>query len=186
LHEGWELIDPLGLPNTIPSALATQLAIAFDLRAFAVAYLDGMLGFFHAIEFASYAILQNRTDMALVIGAEEITPVQELAHAALGRAITVCAGATGLVLTNCSQEAEWRIGLLGQGIEGDGRAAVPSHWQDAEMMVIRCSDNLPTLLSLAPAFAIDEVLQRGERRAILFCVVPAFGWRAVGFERERR
>jgi hypothetical protein len=185
LLEGWELVDPLVLPNTIPSALATQVAIATKAHSFAVSFIDGLLGFFSAVEFASAAIMGGRSRIGLVLGAEEIGPVQESAHRALSREITLCEGSVGLVLTDIAPaNGGWRLALLGKGTVGPDSNIIPPEWRRAASLKILCRDDVPALYSLAPVFALSLLLEKQTDKAILYGLVPSRGWCALGFELE--
>jgi hypothetical protein len=151
-------------------------------RAFADAFLNGMLGFFDALERAVCSLLAGQAGSALVIGTEEITPTQTRALTALHRTTAFSEGAAGLLIQRLAHgEPGWRLGAIGSGppsSSGPGRP--PDGWEDAVILRHEAQDSVPALHSLVGAFAIDRALRSGASRALLIVAAPGYGWRGVG------
>jgi hypothetical protein len=185
--EGWDLIDPLVLPNTIPSALATQIAIACNTKGYAFTYVDGVAGLINAVQFSSSSIMNGQVDAGLVICAEEIHYVQQQAYIIMNRKVPSFEGAAGILLSgNAEKSAQWKICLFGQSVQDDERVVLPDQWKDAESTEKSFNEEVFTLYSLDPLFAISGLLERSHSRAVLIIKVRQRGTWLIGFKRDVR
>jgi hypothetical protein len=182
LTEGWDVVDPFAFPNTIPSALSTQVSLTLNLTAFSTVFLDSGLGFFHALEYAVSSLLSKRASLALVMSAEEYGNIQSLACTALGRTFGPSEGSAGLVLgTKAPSDGGWRVSMLGRGSGEISRTDILPSWREAPNVTIT-SDNL-VMYTLEPALALSEELCRHASRFILCAQLGTRCWHLVGFER---
>lgn len=73
LAEGWDSVDAMALPHTIPSSLASHIAMSIGSKGPALVNVEGFLGLVQSLELAGDYIQQNRGASALVVCAEEFS-----------------------------------------------------------------------------------------------------------------
>lgn len=73
---GWDLTDPFGLPNSIPTALATSLAKLIPHTDVTYSFCGGVIEWFSAIENAYYMLHNNRVKNVVIICAEQLNNFQ--------------------------------------------------------------------------------------------------------------
>jgi hypothetical protein len=160
--------------------------MAFQTAAFGVVCLDGLLGVAHGAELAAHLIAREDADAALVIVAEELTPLQLAAYRSVGRDPAVAEGASGVLLTrrSPSEQTGWLLGQVFEGTAGDMDAGL-ADWEDA--YVTDCLAGPPSAIhSLkVPAMLSGMLADCDRQRAVLRTIDPSRGWRALGFERAR-
>lgn len=187
LRDGWHLIDPFGLQNSIPSALPTQVATVIGAKGFAVTYLDGMHGFVYALEHAAHALHRRSASAAVVLAADELTTVQQIALETLGRRPALGEGAAGVILGSAQDTSDedkpWRLALLGHGTGRFQPEWLPEQWRGVNQKFITSADDLaPSCIAAAP-LALWSLLANSSRRALLVTMIPGIDWSAAGFVR---
>lgn len=143
-REGWDLVDPFALPNAIPSAAATQPALATGAQAFALTVLDQRAAGILALEIAAVLLQAERASAILVVCGEEFPLVQATAA------------------TACSVSAPWSIGTSAlrlvrrRGKRGDVALAfavrgtnenLSPDWRDAPCVTFGVAELPPDSLS---------------------------------------
>jgi len=186
LAEGWDLVDPLLLPHTIPNAVSSQIAIAIGAKAFALTFMEGILGTLHALENAVLAVINGRADAAVIIGAEEISALHKRAAAELGCRIQECQGAAGLLLVKSGTKLVskgWQVNWLARG---NNLAEARKHplFLEADNLVCSVPRGILDIASAHRPF-VDLVNLFGSRyrRGALLAERPGGWWSAVGLSK---
>jgi hypothetical protein len=180
LSEGWNAVDPLLLPSTLPSALATQLAMAVGANGFALSCDTGLLGTFHAIEAAIAGLTRGDCDVALVVVSEEQTDVQRYSHEVLGWLPTP-GEIAGVLSLERDTNRGFRIGFLSYGNSFD--APIPEGWQDVPQYSVRAPHTGPSMQNGNALRGIIAALLSPHERVIVTGYVSGLGSSGVGFER---
>jgi hypothetical protein len=107
LTEGWELVDPFLLPNSLPSAVATHVASLIGAQAFAVSMMDGASSFYSASEYA-LLMLGTRAQHVLILATEETCP--SMASLAEKSAPSLREGCLGILVSDARlHKFGWRL-----------------------------------------------------------------------------
>jgi hypothetical protein len=180
LSEGWNSVDPLLLPHTLPSAMSTQVAIAICANAFAFSFESGLLGVFHAIEYAKCALLRGDADVVLVLIAEELTQVQRAAHSIVGTESSLAEFA-GVFAISREANSCCRIAFVDFGETAEH--VIPRHWNSA-LQFKTSSGTLSDSHAGHSFFAILESLNHVCRsgRVVVSGNTPSLGCGVIGFE----
>lgn len=181
LRESWSSVDPLLLPSTLPSALATQLAMALGAHASAVSCTIGLLGMFHAIESALHSLSSGDTDVALVVSSEERSGVQEVAHRRLGW-LSVPSEHAGVLALRRGSPGDCRIGFLSYG-EHDLADCIPEGWRDAPVTEVVSALGSQSMQGAAAFQAIRSRLIAGHGRSVVRGILAGQAAAAIGIER---
>ncbi len=187
-HESWSVVDPFGFSNSLPSAIAAQMALTLGLRAFAVTFVGDLFAFFGALTFSALNLARAGQRCALVIGADEVTHVQRAALAGAGLDVASAAereGASGLLLSSDSAaQAEWKLTVLGCGAADDPATCLPPDWRDVPVDWIASNGGLPPLRSATPAIVLARALAQGPARILVGVRDPLLGWWVCGCSRD--
>lgn len=180
LVEGWDLVDAGALPNTIPTAVATQPAIAHGLQGFATVTLDGLLGVVPAVEIAAVMIARGDVDAALVVVTEELSAVQMTAYRTLGAEPVRSEGAAGLLLKRAGPGAGgW---VVRRTVEGGGKPGeLPRGWSGVPVTDVRATA-FSALQSLSVPALLATILAEADGRVVLRAVDPVRGWNGLCLE----
>ena len=82
LHDkGQRFCSPIDFPNLVLSAPTGTLSIQFGYKGELLAYNDGELSGVHALIAGYDAIAAGRLDIALVVGADELSPARQVCAA---------------------------------------------------------------------------------------------------------
>ncbi|HNI20454.1 MAG TPA: hypothetical protein PLS35_17160 [Nitrospira sp.] len=73
LEYGWETVDPFLLPYAIPSAMATQVAMACGANEGAICLFDGFYSFPHALTLSAI-YLRSAVRRVVIVAAEQAVP----------------------------------------------------------------------------------------------------------------
>ena len=179
LREGWDSVDPLLLPSTLPSALASQVSMALGARGFALSCLVGLLGVFHAVEAAALGLIRGDADVTLVVVAEEQTEVQSIAHATLNDLALEgeFAGALALERGATSQNR-----LCFVGYAENRNDAVPAEWRNAPHYHVSASHTTPSMQSSGAFRTLVRALLEQHPRVVVTGTVSDLGTACIGFE----
>lgn len=179
LTESWSAVDPLLLPSTLFSALATQIAMAVGARGFAMSCVVGLLGVFHAVEAAIHGLTRRDVDAVLVVASEEQTLVQRSAHEVLGWLPTPRETAGALALERDTRQG-YRVAFVAYGDTLD--VPIPPGWETASRRELRTPFPEPSMQSGAMFAIICEALLTQESRVIVTGDAAGLGSASVGFE----
>lgn len=177
--EGWGAVDPLLLPSTLLSAIATQVAAAAGAKAFATAFETGLLGFFHAVEAAIHGLVRRDADAVLVVVADERTDVQRTAQRRIGGARLPPEQVGSLALER-GAGAGRRLAFLAYGEPLDD--GVLAGWEHAPRHEITSAPPEPVLQSGAVLTAVMAALASDAPRVLVRGTVPGLGSASLGFE----
>jgi hypothetical protein len=176
LTEGWTAVDPLLLPSTLQSAMATQVAMAAGARAFALACTTGLLGVFLALEAAVLGLERGDADAVLVVVADERTEIQEDSHRTLGW-LPVPGEFAGVLALERGAARGARLGFLGYGDGG----AVPPGWEAAPRFETEAPFRGGSMQSGRAFRAIRRALAANEPRVVAAVAAPGEGCASAGF-----
>lgn len=110
IKQGWDVIDPFWLPNSIPSALATHLANILPEVKTVCSFIGGINEFITALETAYYFFSDDIVDEVVIVVAEQINQIQIEANMKLGNDISFFEGASIIILTRNSYKNEnWTL-----------------------------------------------------------------------------
>lgn len=183
LTESWELVDPLLLPSTLPSALATQVAMSVGARGFAVSFLVGLLGVFHAIEAAVLGLARGDADVVLVVAAEEQTVVQRTAHGHLNWEPTPGEFAGALALERGTNRG-YRVGFVSHGASDD--PVIPDDCAADPRYDSRSRHHRPSLQCGTAFRAILDAALSRRPRVVVTGSVPGQGSASLGLNAAER
>ncbi len=106
-QEGWDRANPLLVPATIPSAIATHASATIGAKAFALTLLDGSTGVIDALLLAEWSLRSDRCDACLIIAVDEVSEIQACAWEALGKRRVMKPGAVTLLVVRPNENG-WR------------------------------------------------------------------------------
>ena len=180
LAEGWNAVNPLLLPSTLPSALATQITLALGAQGCVQAFLTGLLGVFHALEAAALALRRGDADAMLTVAADECGEVQQRAHQALQQWPVPPEFAGALMLEpdapagTCS-----RLAFISYG---GAQPAIPDGWHNAPRYSTQAPSAPPSMQNGAAFRALADALLARLPRAVVCGHVPGLGSAGIGLE----
>lgn len=180
LAEGWNAVDPLLLPSTLQSALATQVAMALGARAFAVSFVIGSLGVFHAMEAAILALMRGDADVVIVVASEEQTLVQRRAHEVLGWTPVPSEWAGALVLERGRSDG---FGIEFLGYSSSPEPLEPAGWENACHARVASPHRGPSMQCAAALRTISYSLVGTDQRILASAGVAGLGSASVGLNR---
>jgi len=177
LTESWACVDPLLLPSTLLSALATQVAASVGAKAFAISFPLGALGVFHALETAGLALKEGEADAVIVIAADEQTELQRVAHQALNWLPVPAEGAGALLLERGQGPTQLEFVSCGGAV----LPALPREWEQAPRRAVVCEFPQPALGSAAVVDAVWEEYTTAASRLVVSLETPDLGCACAGF-----
>ncbi|MBB5393826.1 MULTISPECIES: hypothetical protein [unclassified Herbaspirillum] len=181
LIKGWDKTDTLLLPSSIPSSITTQISATLDTHAAAISFQDGAFGVCAAIEYAHLSFIHQRSDYFLIIGAEEICPVQCNALAALDDQRPWLDGAAGLMLARVpNSENDWQLAFCGNLAEGTAYT-LPEDWTDAAILKIEIKSSATLFTSPLVPYALHHLFMSAASKAVLNYRLPGKGNYVLGF-----
>jgi hypothetical protein len=152
--------------------------MAVGAQAFAVAFGIGSLALFHALEAAILALVKGEADIVLVAIADELTPVQQTAHALLGWQPTPGEFAGALALERGKHEGR-RIGFVSYA---EQTVAVSESWRQAPRLDLITPHPGPSMQNGETFRALSRGLIGTDPRIVVSATVPGLGVAAAGFE----
>lgn len=176
VKDGWKNTDTMLLPSSIPSAISTQTAAAYDLHATAVTFLDGLFGTCAALEYTALCFHYQRAQALLILCAEEVCPPQLIAIEHLNNPeLNLFNGASGIYLSKTKKKTgSWQLKII-QRIKDSESVQLPSEWNSSSKchhytfsltnkLTAFTSFLLPLLMNqLFTEFKKDKVLIRTEQ-----------------------
>ena len=172
------------LPSSIPSAICTQTAAAFDVHAGALAFQDGALGMCAAFEYAHLSLTHGRADYFLITGAEDLCRVQLDAMRALDLNRPILDGAAAIGLARAPQSPfDWQLKIC-QHLATPQSASAPPAWRGLEPYFLAITHPATVLTSLLIPLLLSQLLGGRRARVLLSCAMPGRGSYVLGFERD--
>jgi len=104
-QDGWDMVDPYLLPNSIPSATATHVARATGAEAFSISLIDGARSWQYGLELAIDAV-ENGVAQVLLIAAEQL---DDAGRRAIGPDMRAAEGAIALLIGSRSLGSRWEL-----------------------------------------------------------------------------
>lgn len=182
LKEGWDVVDPFALPNSIPSAIATQICTAIGARAFSSVHTETCTAFLSAVFEAAFALDTGRARHALALVAEETGEIQLRALSALNESAGCGNGAFGFLMSR-DVDSNWRLGVVAEGICPWQASCLGPEWEEA--VVVHAQ---PSTRGSFHSWQIDGAwaLHLSESLTPTILIAEAdHGWKAVGFRRAQ-
>lgn len=175
-RQGWDLVDPFALPNAIPSAAATQPALAAGAQAFAFTILDQQAGGILALEIAAVMLLSERAAAIVVVCAEEFPVVQATAAKACDVDTPSSAGASALrLIRRRGERGDTVLSFVFRG----NREDLQSDWRSAPLVQFGAAELPPDSLS---ALAQWPVVVSEHARFLFSADLPGGDTLMLGFE----
>lgn len=181
LTEGWNAVDPLLLPSTLLSALPTQVAMAVRAHGFAFTCGTGLLGAFHAVECAIHGLCRGDADIALVVGSEELTPVQHLGYEVLGWGPAPGEFAGVITLERATRRG-YRVEFVAYGSD-PAAPPLPLGWDAVPQYRLAAPRPQTAMQNGAAVRLICSALLGRHERVAVSGYVPGLGSASVGFAR---
>ena len=152
--------------------------MSLGAKSFAVSFVVGLLGVFHAIEAAVLGLVRGDADVVLVVAAEEQTIVQRTAHELMaGRPRPESFPAPG-VGTKQSARIPNRFYKLWRF----KRRRIPEDRDLATRYEVRSEHRGPSLQSSTAFRAISNALLARQQRVVVTGFVQRLGCASVGLE----
>ncbi len=115
LNEGWDSVDAMALPHTIPSSLASHIAMSIGSKGPALVNVEGFLGVIQNFELAGEYLQDTESSRALVVCAEEFGPIHKRVLGPLNLESPVYSGAVAWLLGFTDKEQLARVSSVSRG-----------------------------------------------------------------------
>jgi hypothetical protein len=182
LDEGWDSVDAMALPHTIPSSLASHIAMSIGSKGPAMVNVEGFLGVIQNFELAGDYLQDYEGARALVICAEEFGPVHKRIFDSLNLESPRYAGAVAWLLGFTDNEQLARISSVSRG-SGTLPCALQANSDSDKHLKIAGTTGLGYMHSLDLPVAILRASVDGSSASI-FGEHEGRGWGRINVERQ--
>ena len=96
--QGWTVLDPFWLPNSIPTAISTSVFSTLNMPGCALTFAGGASGFFAALMQSECLFFSAAVDEIVILMAEQVTLYHEVLASHIGDSRSMQSGVAGIVL----------------------------------------------------------------------------------------